>query len=89
MPSPTAIVTTPEADAKLAALAERITTLEAELDPAAARYDAGFARWLATAADAARAAVAQPPGLIAHFPFDAPRPVIEPPKVDPKKPSRR
>ena len=30
--------------------------------------------------------MAQPPGLIAHFPFDAPRPVIEPPKVDPKKP---
>ena len=86
VPSPTAIVTTPEADATLAALAERITTLEAELDPAAARYDAGYARWLATAADAARAAVAQPPGLIAYFPFDTPRPVIEPPKVDPKKP---
>ena len=33
VPSPTAIVTTPEADAKLAALAARITTLEAELDP--------------------------------------------------------
>ena len=26
-------------------------------------------------------------GLIAHFPFEAPRPVIEPPKVDPKKPA--
>jgi hypothetical protein len=86
VPSPTAIVTTPEADAKLAALAARIATLEAELDPGSARYDAGYARWLATAADAARTAVAQPPGLIAYFPFDAPHPVIEPPKVDPKKP---
>jgi hypothetical protein len=67
-------------------LAARIATLEAELEPGAARFDAGYAHWLATAADAARAAVAQPPGLIASFPFDAPHPVIEPPKVDPKKP---
>ncbi len=86
VPSPTAIVTTPEVDAKLAALAARIATLEAELDPAASHYDAGYAHWLATAADAARASIAQPPGLIAHFPFEAPHPVIEPPKVDPKKP---
>jgi hypothetical protein len=86
VPSPTAIVTTPKVDARLAELAARITTLEAELDPGAPRYDAGFARWVATAADAARAAVAHPPGLVAHFPFEAPRPVIEPPKVDPKKP---
>ena len=86
VPSPTTIVTTPAVDAKLAALAGRIATLEAELDPAAATYDTGYARWVATAADASRAAIANPPGLIAHFPFEAPRPVIEPPKVDPKKP---
>jgi hypothetical protein len=86
VPSPTAIVTTPEVDARLAALAARITTLEAELDPAAARHDPAFARWVATAADAARAAVAQPPGLIAHFPFETPRAVIEPPKPGTKLP---
>lgn len=61
MPSPTAIVTTPEVDAKLAALAARLAALEKEIDPADPRYDAGFARWLATTADAARASVAQPP----------------------------
>jgi hypothetical protein len=86
VPSPTAIVTTPEVDAKLAALAARIATLAQEIDPANARYDAGFALWLSTAAGGARAAVARPPGLIAHFPFETPRPVIEPPKIDPKKP---
>ncbi len=86
VPSPTVITTTPEVDATLAALAARIGELEAELEPGAARYDAGFARWLSSAAEAARAAVAQPPGLIAHFPFETPRPVIEPPKIDPKKP---
>jgi len=81
VPSPTTIVTTPAVDAKLAALAARIATLEAELDPAAATYDTGYARWLATAADASRGAIANPPGLIAHFPFEAPHPVIEPPEV--------
>ena len=87
VPSPTAIVTTPEVDAKLAALAARLAALEKEIDPADPRYDAGFARWLATTADAARASVAQPPGLIAHFPLETPHPVIEPRKIDPKKPA--
>jgi hypothetical protein len=86
VPSPTAIVTSPEDDAKLAALAARIRELEAEIDPAAARFDAGYTRWLTAAADAARAAVAQPPGLIAHFPFETPKAVIDPPKPDAKLP---
>jgi hypothetical protein len=88
VPSPTALVTTPADDAKIAALGAAITALEADLDPASAKYDAGFSRWLATTANAARAAVSAPPGLVAHFPFEAPRPVIEPPKIDPKKPKK-
>ena len=86
VPSPTALVTTPEVDARLAALAARITELEAEVDPAAPRFDAGFARWVSTAADAARASLARPPGLIAHFPFETPKPVIDPPKPGAKLP---
>ena len=62
VPSPTVMVTSPEQDATIAALAARIATLETELDPSSATYDAGFARWLAGAADAARAAVAKPAG---------------------------
>jgi hypothetical protein len=86
VPSPSVIVTNPEADTRLAALAAKIVALEAELDPAAARHDPAFARWLATAADAARPSVAAPPGLIAHFPFEAPESVIEPPKPGTKLP---
>ncbi|MEO5822887.1 MAG: DUF1553 domain-containing protein [Vicinamibacteraceae bacterium] len=86
VPSPTAIVTTPDVDEKLAALATRIVALEAEIDPAAPRFDAGFARWVATAADAARASMAHPSGLIAHFPVETPHPVIDPPKPGAKLP---
>ena len=88
VPSPTVMVTSPEQDATIAALAAQIATLEVELDPPSAKYDAGFARWLAGAADAARAAVAKPAGLIAHFPFEAPVQVIEYPKPDPKNPPK-
>jgi hypothetical protein len=88
VPSPTVIVTTPEDDAKIAALGAEIRKLEAELDPASPKYDAGFARWLEAAGDAARAAVTKPGGLVAHFPFEAPVATIEYPKPDPKKPRK-
>ena len=88
VPSPTALVTTPDDDAKIAALGAEIAKLETELDAASPKYDAGFARWLATAAGAARTSIANPPGLIAHFPFEAPVPVTEYPKPDPKNPPK-
>jgi hypothetical protein len=85
VPSPTVMVTSPETDAKLAALAARIAELESQIDPASPAFDAGFEKWLATAADAARASIARPGGLIAHFPFEPPVPLVEYPKP-PKKP---
>jgi len=89
VPSPTTIVTTPDVDAKLVALGQEIAALEVELDPASTRYDAGFARWLERDAKAMRAAVTRPPGLIAHWPFDEAKRVVEPPKIDPKAPKRK
>jgi hypothetical protein len=89
VPSPTVIVTDPEADAKLAALGERIRTLEAQLVPSHPSFDAGFEAWLArtstpAGAAALAASVRQPPGLVAHYPLDRTERVVEYPKPDPK-----
>ena len=81
------MVTTPEVDAKLAALRARIARARGRARSGVAGASTpGFARWLATAADAARAAVATPPGLIAHFPLDRRRRGDRAPKPDPKPP---
>ena len=76
-----------EADAKLAALrgADHRRSRPSSIRPRRATTPASRAGSRPPPTRRARR-VAQPPGLIAHLPFDAPRPVIEPPKVDPKKP---
>jgi hypothetical protein len=68
MPSPTVILPGAEAEARLGELAAERAHLEALARPDHARYDDGFAAWLAR--DAARADAREPAGLLVHLPLD-------------------
>ena len=83
VPSPTVMVDDADVERSSRRCASGSRALEAETRSAdVPRFDAGFARWLATAADAARASVATPPGLIAHFPFETGSAASSTPKPD-------
>jgi hypothetical protein len=68
MPSPTVILPSAEAEARLAALRQDRETLEAEIAIDHASYDEGLAAWLA--GPARRAEVPARDGLIVHLPLD-------------------
>lgn len=71
MPSPTVILPSPEAKARLATLRQERTALEATLAVDAPDYDAGFEAWLTGAARRGRVSLSD--GLIVHLPLDAMR----------------
>ena len=72
MASPTVILPSPEADARLAALRAELAPIETAVAIDAPIYDAGFDRWLRSGAHAS----AQPgsDGLVVHLPLDDMRP---------------
>jgi hypothetical protein len=73
MASPTVILPSPEADARLAALRTERIALEQEIAADSPGFDAGFDAWLRAGA---RAASSRPSadGLVVHLPLDDSRP---------------
>ena len=64
--APTITLTTPDVDAKLKLIREKLTPLTQKLNPDQAAYQPGFARWVSST-PTIHAAEA---GLIAHYSFD-------------------
>ena len=68
MPSPTVILPSTEAEARLADLSTERRALEAETSIESPEYDAGFDAWLA--GRAARTSLPSADGLVLHLPLD-------------------
>src|SRR5690606_28665578 len=71
MPSPTVVLPSPDAEARLAVLGTERAALETETAIDNPAYDAAFEAWLDGPARSARLPISD--GLIVHLPLDEPR----------------
>ncbi len=68
--SPTVMLTTPEVEAKLKGIREKIKPLEQQLQPTHSEYKKGFETWLATVAKNPEAISTLQKNLLVHVPFE-------------------
>jgi hypothetical protein len=86
MPVPTALLSTPAQDAKLADLAEKNAAAERGLAEARAAAKADFAVWVDKLPEGP--GELKPDGEVAYFPFDSLEKNLTPNTVNPKQPGR-